>query len=258
MGRRDDFAELARHYDPLMCHVDYDHWFSVAWELSSLLPRGFTHLDAGCGTGVLMEKALRAGWNSIGMDLSAAMLAEARKRHGPLPCVRADLRALPFHNSVDFVTCLFDSLNFLLEERGVAGAIREIAEALKPGGVAYFDLVTERMMLEHFADQTWTEDNGGFTTTWINRYDPVRKICETTVRFNSGLESTTRERAYDMALAERAVREAGLVLLGAFDAEGWRKPGKRTARLDFVAAKAPTPRQLRAFEAVRQKVSDLK
>jgi ubiquinone/menaquinone biosynthesis C-methylase UbiE len=39
------------------------------------------HLDLGCGTGTLAILMAQAGWEVIGVDLSEAMLAQAKQRH---------------------------------------------------------------------------------------------------------------------------------------------------------------------------------
>ncbi|MEX2016830.1 MAG: class I SAM-dependent methyltransferase, partial [Candidatus Hydrogenedentales bacterium] len=107
----DPFGELARYYDPLMAHVDYDRWFVVATAVAESLalktpPR---HLDLACGTGTLLARLRVAGWSSIGADLSPAMLRTARKSRLIDRLVCADMTALPFRNSFDYITCLFDS-----------------------------------------------------------------------------------------------------------------------------------------------------
>ena len=239
MPQPDVFEGLAAHYDALMTHVNYDRWFHVTGVLAGLLPRGFVHVDAACGTGVLLERARRAGWHSVGVDISRSMLAVLKRNRGTLPCAVGDLRALPVQGA-HLITCLFDSMNFLLEHEEVERALRQCAAALRNGGLLYFDVVTERMMLDHFANQTWTETQGGFRTTWANHYDPDTRICETWVRVNTGAESSTRERAYDLEFLLEALENAGLTLLGAFDADNWKPPTRRTCRIDFIAAKNPT------------------
>mgnify|MGYP001160691925 CR=1 FL=1 len=247
MPHDDLFAGLATHYDALMTHVDYDRWFHITGELAALLPRGFIHVDAGCGTGVLLERARRAGWRSAGIDISASMLAALRKSRGALPCAVGDLRAFPVRG-VGLITCLFDSINFLLEPEEVELALVKLSGALRDGGLLYFDAVTERLMVDHFANQTWTETHGGFRTTWANHYDPEKRICETWVRVNTGAGSATRERAYDLDFLVNAVQDAGLTLLAVFDVENWKPPTRRTCRIDFIAAKNPTPDLRRRME----------
>jgi 2-polyprenyl-3-methyl-5-hydroxy-6-metoxy-1,4-benzoquinol methylase len=44
------------------------------------LPAGSRILDAGCGPGLVAEALLQAGYRVMGVDLSAEMIARARKR----------------------------------------------------------------------------------------------------------------------------------------------------------------------------------
>lgn len=248
----DPFQDLARFYDPIMVHVDYDRWYLVAAAIAEILPRPIAHLDAACGTGTLLRKFQRNGVPGIGMDLSYAMLRAGQKRGPSLPVVTADLRAMPFSAAFDYVTCLFDSVNFLLDLDAVRQAFRQVAEALRPGGLFYFDVVTERMVLTHFADQQWTEKNGAFSTTWDTRYDRLTRTAETHLRVNRGAECVIRERVYDQADLEKALMGAGLSVLGVHDAEHWTRPGRRTCRLDFVAAKAEPGFYAKPFKAVKK------
>lgn len=254
MSPPDGFAGLARHYDVIMSHVDYDRWYWVTTALADLVPRPFTHVDAACGTGVLLAMLRERGWHSFGFDLSHQMAGQARKRKPSCPVGVSDLRGLPLYGSVHYLTCLFDSVNFLLTEEDLRRAFRQFAGALAPDGVLYFDIVTERMVLEHFAGQSWTEKNGGFKTTWDCSYDRTTQISETRIRINNGPVCTILERMFDPKLVRDAVEDAGLSVLGVFNAESWRRPGKRTVRMDFVAVKGDARRHRKAFRDVRRTV----
>lgn len=232
----DTFSELAQYYDPIMSHVNYDRWFHTCLALSELLPAPFQHVDVGCGTGVLVQMLRYAGWRSTGLDLSHAMVKTAHASRG-VPVGVADLRQLPLNQGAHLVTCLFDSINFLLEQREVVRAIHELAGALRPGGLLYFDMVTERMVMQHFAGQTWDEDNGGFSSTWASHYDEHTSCTETSIRINAGSSSMIRERIYPQDFFELELEAAGLTVLGVFDAERWRPPTQRTTRVDFIAMK---------------------
>ncbi len=248
----DPFEDLARHYDPLMTHVDYDRWYVACCGLADLVPEPCLHLDAACGTGVLLAMLRRAGWQSVGVDISRSMLDTGQKQGRDTPVAVADLQALPFHEGVDFVTCLFDSMNFLLHEESIRYALREFCGALRDGGVLYFDIVTERMVTEHFEGQTWTEDNDSFASTWSTTYDRNTSIADTRIRINRGTNAGIRERVYPVGFFEEVVREAGLRLVATLDANTWRAPGKRTTRVDFVAMKNPEKRQVKLFKEVAE------
>lgn len=53
-------------------------------------------LDVGCGTGRVAAHLRGLGLPVVGMDLSAGMLTEARRRHPGLPLISGSLLRLPF------------------------------------------------------------------------------------------------------------------------------------------------------------------
>lgn len=238
MNPFETFSDLARYYDAIMSDVDYDRWLVVTTAVAELFPaKQFAHLDVGCGTSVLMKRLLQYGWNTRGVDISLAMLHSGR-RSGVLPAtVAADMRALPFVGGFDYATCLFDTLNFLLSVEDLRSAIREIASALTDGGIFYFDLITERMVTEHFENRKWSEKNSGFSTTWEGVYDRNTSIARTAVTVNRQLPTVIEERIHAVDEVKQALEEAGFTLLGLYDAENWRAPSRKTLRLDGVAAK---------------------
>jgi len=245
----DSFAGLARFYDPIMQHVNYDRWYLVASAVAELAPKPFRHLDAACGTGVLLKKLWKDHWHSYGLDLSGAMLEKCRDT-GHSRTLRADLRALPIQSSFDYVTCLFDSINFLLSEDDLRNGIGQLAGALRDPGVLYFDVVTERMVLDHFAGQQWTETNDGFTTHWSCEYDRGTGNVETRIRVNSGEEYTLRERVYPLDLVLDAVDRAGCQVLATRDAQTWKSPGRKSIRVDIIAVRGKSRDYRRAFRNV--------
>ncbi|HRI89926.1 MAG TPA: class I SAM-dependent methyltransferase [Candidatus Hydrogenedentes bacterium] len=257
MGSGDSFEGLARFYDPIMQHVNYDRWYLVTTAVADLLPRPFRHLDAACGTGMLLKKLWRERWNSYGLDLSSAMLQRSRETPGPARAVCADLRAIPASASFDYVTSLFDSVNFLLAEEDLYCGIGQLTGALRPQGVLYFDVVTERMVLDHFAGQSWSETNGGFTSHWTCEYDRGSGIVETRIRVNSGEQHTLRERVYPVDLVLDAAEKAGCQILASCDAQTWNRVNRRTIRVDIVAVRGSTRDYKRAFRGVSKLVREM-
>ncbi|MFO7976071.1 MAG: class I SAM-dependent methyltransferase [Candidatus Hydrogenedentota bacterium] len=253
----DPFATLARYYDRVMAHVDYDRWYLVTLALAGLLPVPFRHADLACGTGNLVKRLQQIGWRTAGMDLSPAMIRTGRKNDPHWRGAVGDLRALPFHNSLDFATCLFDSLNFLLKEEDIENAILQCGAALRSGGVFYFDFVTEEMVLQHFAGQQWTEDNGTFSTTWESTYDHATGITETSIRVNNGVVNTIREKIHSQRQIEASLEKAGLYPMAILDAETWRKPRQKTIRVDVIAVKGSPKAYIKAFRKIQLDIQKL-
>jgi len=99
------------------------------------LPAGGRILDGGCGPGLIAEALLQAGYRVVGVDLSAEMIARARKR-----CTRFGDRA-SFEQKSLFDASLagpFDGAisRFVLHHTpNQLAFVRRQAELLRPGGV---------------------------------------------------------------------------------------------------------------------------
>ncbi len=257
MMPRDSFEGLARYYDAIMSHVNYDRWFVATTELGTLLPPNPRHLDAACGTALLLHRLRRIGWDSHGIDLSFAMLRAGSRRTDRLPLANADLRALPFNGCFDYVTCLFDSINFLLDIGDVRRAFREIAGALRDGGLFYFDIVTERMVTLHFAGQRWIEDNGKFSTSWESEYVRKNRLTTTHICVQNGPVCSIAERIYPPEEVRAALEAAGFTLLAMLDAETWGDVRRKSVRIDFVAIKGDAAPYRKDYLNVRESVRAL-
>jgi ubiquinone/menaquinone biosynthesis C-methylase UbiE len=108
----------------------------------ALLPdvNGLHILDAACGPGKYAEILLERGANVLGMDLSPAMITEARKRNPEKGQFFVHDLEEPIHMcadaSVDIVLCAL-ALHYM---RDWQPAIREFARVLKPGGVFVYSV----------------------------------------------------------------------------------------------------------------------
>ena len=97
-----------------------------------------THLDVACGTGLAIPFFGVRGFVSTGVDISSVMLHVARKRAKRL--VAGDTRALPFRGTFARITCLYDSLNHLLDPRDLAMSFGEIARLMDANSQFFFDM----------------------------------------------------------------------------------------------------------------------
>jgi len=83
----------------------------LGWLLQGF-PRPGSVLDLGCGTGHFSRWLSDEGLAAVGLDLSAAMLAEAQALDG-VPLVQSDARRLPFADGAFDVTAFITTLEFL-------------------------------------------------------------------------------------------------------------------------------------------------
>jgi demethylmenaquinone methyltransferase/2-methoxy-6-polyprenyl-1,4-benzoquinol methylase len=127
------FDRIAPRYDRLNALISlgvHRRWKRAAVAALALAP-GAVVIDLACGTGDLADDVARAGGRVVGVDLSAGMLREARRRVPSARLVRADGAALPFPDaSVDGITCGFALRNFV----DLGAVLVEMARVLRPGG----------------------------------------------------------------------------------------------------------------------------
>ncbi|MFJ1654385.1 class I SAM-dependent methyltransferase [Streptomyces sp. NPDC088337] len=110
-----------------------------AWFCTALVPAGARVLDAGCGTGRVMIRLAELGYDCVGVDLDASMLAVARKQAPGLPWFQADLAAfepdrLGIAADFDLVVAAGNILP-LLAAGTEAAVVGRLAAVLRAGGL---------------------------------------------------------------------------------------------------------------------------
>jgi SAM-dependent methyltransferase len=102
---------------------------------ASLLPRVDVAADVACGTGRLLPTLRARAPRVVGLDASAAMLAQARHR-GPADLVQADAFRLPL---VDGAIGAAAALRLLFHFDDPAPLLRELRRVSRPGGTLVCD-----------------------------------------------------------------------------------------------------------------------
>jgi demethylmenaquinone methyltransferase/2-methoxy-6-polyprenyl-1,4-benzoquinol methylase len=124
------FDRIAPRYDLLNRILTFG--MDVGWRRRTVaalgLPRGSRVLDLACGTGDLCRELEAQGYQAVGVDRSAGMLASARTG---APLVRGDALRLPTPDAaVDGIVCGFALRNFV----GLGPFFEECARVLRVGG----------------------------------------------------------------------------------------------------------------------------
>jgi SAM-dependent methyltransferase len=142
------FGEYAHCYDLLYRDKDYA---GEARFVKGLLDRHALGarrvLDLGCGSGRHAALLAGTGLSVHGVDYSADMLDEARRRAAALPeDIRArlsfsegDVRTLRLNETFNAVTALFHVVSYQPTDADLAATFATAAAHLRPGGVFLFD-----------------------------------------------------------------------------------------------------------------------
>lgn len=140
------YDAFAPFYDMLARDQDHEWWWSELLPLArsaGLRADAIRALDVACGTGKSLAPLLARAWEATGVDASAGMLAEARRKLGPdVPLLCYDMRKLPALGVFDLVSALNDAVNNLLDPQQLLDAFTGFHRNLAPGGVLVFDVNT--------------------------------------------------------------------------------------------------------------------
>lgn len=129
-----DYEALAEAYDEL-----YSREQNVKHEAAlKLLPPEEPVLDAGCGTGLLLQLM---PCYSVGLDLSRSMLRVAKHRTALGDLVRGDAERMPFRS------CCFQTVYSVTVVHEAPRLVDEVKRVLKPGGSAAITLLKKKLEL---------------------------------------------------------------------------------------------------------------
>ncbi len=227
MPAADAYERLAPYYDELTRDHDYESWTRHLEEAALALGlNGRRLLDAACGTGKSFLPLLRRGYEVTAFDISGQMVAAARAKAPEAELFVADITTLGRVGSFDLITCLDDSVNYLVGDGDLEAALDSLAANLAPGGVLVFDVNTLSTYRTTFACDM-TQDAPGVFLVWRGRCRPDEEPgCEAALDVEAFSEvrpglwervtSHHRQRHYPRPVIERALAGAGLAAVGVF------------------------------------------
>ena len=159
------YQAFASYYDRLIGNeVDYRaraRYFDALIRRYADTPEQNLLLDLACGTGSLSVELSAIGYDVIGVDASAEMLAEAAaKGRGKILFLCQAFDTLDLYGTVGAVVCALDSLNHITDAAALEAAFARVALFTAPGGVFVFDVNTPYKHREILADNTFVYDLG--------------------------------------------------------------------------------------------------
>jgi demethylmenaquinone methyltransferase/2-methoxy-6-polyprenyl-1,4-benzoquinol methylase len=190
------FDRIAGRYDRLNRILTLR--MDVRWRRISVrelaLPGRATVLDIACGTGDFCRELDQRGYDVVGTDFSAGMLANARTR---APLVRGDALGLPIGDgALDGITCGFALRNFTALEPFLA----ECARTVRPGGrIALLDVSEPESGLVRFGHALWFRKVVPFVGGLLSDRQAYRYLPESTAYLppTDALLAMVRDAGFD-------------------------------------------------------------
>ena len=240
------YSDLAQIYDHVMRHVDYRQWANY---IQSVFTRfGVTPkdiLELACGTGAMACILDDRGYRMTGVDRSERMIAVAKQKaldaHRTIRFQAGDMVRLPVSGSYDAVLCLYDSINYIMEEADILAMMNRLRAVINAGGLFIFDVCTEINSRRYFHNQVDQESKGDYSYIRRCEYVPDTgvQVNEFQLTFNrngkrhSSLERH-EQRIYPVARLAQLCREAGYHVLGAFDGFTFGEASEKSNRVHYV------------------------
>jgi SAM-dependent methyltransferase len=216
------YEALAPYYDVFTSTYDYETWVGAIENLA--LKHGLSGqrvLDVACGTGKSFEPLLARGYQVTACDISPEMVAAAAGKfagHG-VDLFVADMRRLPRLGPFDLITCLDDSLNYLLDEADLEDALHGMADCLTLEGLLAFDCNSACAYESAFSSQ-FVRDAGDLFFAWRGEGTAEDGLARATIDiFARESDSWVREmsshvqRHHPISVVEAVLRRAGLDLV---------------------------------------------
>jgi ubiquinone/menaquinone biosynthesis C-methylase UbiE len=170
---KDYYDEFARSYERERGRGYHQLIDDLEVELVERYGRGAAVLEAGCGTGLILERVAGFAEEAWGFDLSSGMLARARRRG--LSVVQGSVTDIPFP------AARFDvvySFKVLAHVERIREALAEMARVLRPGGyllAEFYNPLSLRGLIKRLKPPTAisesTHDHAVFT-----RYDGLAEV----------------------------------------------------------------------------------
>ena len=242
------YDEFALIYDLFMEHVPYEAWarylLSAAGEHFGRIP--VRVCDLACGTGKMLFYLRPHVQKITGVDISPAMLLKAHELLGrDVPLFQAKLQGpLPYRaSSFDWIVCMHDSLNYLIEKNDLKAHFAEVSRLLRTGGLYSTDIVSLYNIVHFFDGKTEVHRIRGKKIKWSNEYSKKNKILVSRLDFiESGRKKSEfhYQRYYTEKEVIEAAGHAGLTFLHSHADYTEKNPGKRDVLINLHFTKSKT------------------
>ncbi|MED4581709.1 class I SAM-dependent methyltransferase [Brevibacillus choshinensis] len=212
---REDYVLVYRHRDDSAAD-------SEVANLLARLPIKDTGrvLDLCCGSGRHSRALARRGYEVVGVDLSPVLLqlAEEHNDYAQLSFTRCDMRTIPFQNEFDIVVNLFTSFGYFSTDEENAKVVRNMAQALKPGGEVVIDYLSPVFVKENLVPESTKEAEGMLIheKRWIEDGFVKKRISITDDQSSEPREYMEQVRLFTVEQMISMLEQAGFIQIQVF------------------------------------------
>jgi ubiquinone/menaquinone biosynthesis C-methylase UbiE len=179
-------------------------------------------LDAGCGTGIFTVDLVQAGAAVTGLDLSFPMIRRAGEKFRALQFqpVLADIRNLPFKNSVFDKTVSVTALEFVKDARA---GMDELFRVTRSGGTIVAATLNRLSPWAERRTEAGKKGHTIFKTVYFRSPDELLSLAPVSGRTQTAIHFHKDDEPGRATALEKKGRAAALDT-GAFVAAVWEKP----------------------------------
>ncbi len=218
----ESFTAIAPYYDALMSFINYPSWVSYIETILRLNDiQGKTILDLACGTGVCLELWWQKEYKVIGLDMSRSMLQVCKRRfpqsiQSDICLINGDMRNFALAKKLPIITCLYDSLNYILTEKDLLKCFKSVHDTLEDAGIFIFDMNTEYCLRYEWGNSTFHRHDENMHSIWSNSFDPINSISSLNITLNiredgniKTIKESHKERGYSLVTVTDLLSDVG-------------------------------------------------
>ncbi|MCG9128398.1 class I SAM-dependent methyltransferase [Candidatus Poribacteria bacterium] len=241
------YEKFSYSYDRMMKNVNYPRWMQYIesiFDKYGSKPRKI--LDLACGTGALTLLLAAKGYEMSGFDRAIGMLEIARQKAESqdlsISFFQGDMMNFDLNQKFDAILCTYDSINYANSVEELRSTFEGVSSHLEPEGIFIFDVTTERNIVEHFHNKTFSENHEDYSYIWKNNYLHHSKLCRTFLTFfiREGdvfrrYEEIHNQRIFDVSTVDNALESSGFKMLSACDMYTFNRWTRNSDRINFTA-----------------------
>jgi SAM-dependent methyltransferase len=238
------YEVFSKVYDSVMSdkfYEDYYKFISTIIKKHGIDPKNI--LELASGTGKLAKNFLNKGYDVECLDISPSMLQIAQQKG--LKTYEAKMTNFNLKKRYDLILCVYDSLNYLLQEKDLQQCFYSVHKHLNENGLFIFDMNSDYKINELIPKnpvKTEYRKIGDIEFIWVNSSEPNLWISDL-IFFEKENDLSYRryhekhvERAYKLRTVKNLLRKTKLQLIDSYSNFQFEKIKKDSFRWFMICS----------------------